>query len=98
MDFPSFNDLFRVAESEVLSRNSRLTQPVIERQGTDSNALVAGSAAVGWYGAASRIVENYGMIPGILVSSLFPTLSRQFRDGHGGLAATSSEAMALGRI
>lgn len=47
MDFPTFNDLFRISRDEILSRNTRLTRDVIERPGTDANALVASDAAVG---------------------------------------------------
>lgn len=46
-DLPTFNDLFRVSRDEILSRNTRLTRDVIERQGTDANALVGADAAVG---------------------------------------------------
>ncbi len=46
-DFPTFEDLFRIARDEALTRNSRLKRNVLERQGTDANALVASSAAVG---------------------------------------------------
>lgn len=47
MDFPSFDDLFRIARDEALVRNTQLTQSVIDREGTDANAFVAASAAVG---------------------------------------------------
>ena len=47
MDFPTFQELFRVARDEMLSRNGRLTQAVIERQGSDTNLVVAGGAAIG---------------------------------------------------
>jgi hypothetical protein len=46
-DLPTFNDLFRVSRDEILARNSRLTRDVIERPGTDANALVAADATVG---------------------------------------------------
>lgn len=46
-DLPTFQDYFKVSENEMLSRNTRLTRDVIERQGTDVNALVAADAAVG---------------------------------------------------
>lgn len=46
-DFPTFNDLFRVGRDEILARNSSLRRDVIEREGTDANALVAATAAVG---------------------------------------------------
>lgn len=46
-DFPTFQGYFRVSESEVLSRSKVIKIAVIERQGTDVNALVAADAAVG---------------------------------------------------
>ena len=46
-DFPTFQELFRVARDEVLSRNSRLTRDIIERKGSDANAMVAAGVAVG---------------------------------------------------
>lgn len=46
-DFPTFQDLFRVARDEALARNSRLTLEVIERPGSDANAFTAAIAAVG---------------------------------------------------
>lgn len=49
---------------------------------------LAGDESVAWYGAASRIIENYGLIPGIFVSSIFPMLSRKFQ----------SEQVSLERI
>ncbi len=46
-DFPSFSELFNVARDEILSRNSNLTIDVIQREGTDANALTGGMASVG---------------------------------------------------
>jgi len=46
-DFPTFEDLFRVARDEILTRNRLLTREVVEREGSDTNALVAAGAAVG---------------------------------------------------
>lgn len=46
-DFPSFQDLFRIARDEALARNGNLTREVIERQGTDANIFTAAIAAVG---------------------------------------------------
>lgn len=47
MDFPTFTDLFRVARDEALAKNSALTRDIIERDGSDANALVAAGVAVG---------------------------------------------------
>lgn len=44
-DYPTFAELFRVQRDEMLSRSSQLTLEIIERQGSDANALVAGAAA-----------------------------------------------------
>lgn len=46
-DFPTFNDLFRIARDEVLTRNSDLTREIVEREGSDANALTAAGVAVG---------------------------------------------------
>lgn len=46
-DLPSFNDLFRVARDETASRSSELTLAILNREGSDANAITAGSAAVG---------------------------------------------------
>lgn len=45
-DFPTFKDYFRVGRDEILSRNSKLTQEAIEREGADANVIVAGGAAM----------------------------------------------------
>ena len=47
MDFPSYQDLIRVARDEALANNSVLTKEVIERDGTDANSIISASAAVG---------------------------------------------------
>lgn len=46
-DLPTFQDYFRTSRDEMLARNTRLKRDVIERPGTDVNALVAADAAVG---------------------------------------------------
>lgn len=46
-DFPTSSDLFRIGRDEVLVRNSALSSEVINRPGTDANALVAAGSAVG---------------------------------------------------
>jgi len=46
-DFPTFEDLFRVARDEALGRSKKLTVDVINREGTDANAFVAAMASVG---------------------------------------------------
>jgi len=45
-DFPNFDDLFRIARDEVLTRNAQVSRDAVERDGADANILVAsGSAA-----------------------------------------------------
>jgi hypothetical protein len=46
-DFPSSQQLFRVARDEVLARNSRLRREIVEKRGSDANALTAAGVAVG---------------------------------------------------
>lgn len=46
MDFPSTPDLLRIARDEVLAKNSSLTKEIVDRAGSDANALMAASVAV----------------------------------------------------
>lgn len=46
-DLPTFSDLERVARDEALSRNSHLTREIVEREGSDANAILAAAPAVG---------------------------------------------------
>ena len=46
-DFPTFRELFRTGRDEILTKNSRLSLDILEREGSDSNALMAGSTAIG---------------------------------------------------
>jgi uncharacterized phage protein gp47/JayE len=46
-DFPTFNDLFRVARDEVLLRNGRISRDAVERDGMDANILLAAACAAG---------------------------------------------------
>lgn len=45
MDFPSFQDYFRIARDEALARNAQLTKDAIERQGSDANIIIAAACA-----------------------------------------------------
>lgn len=47
MDLPSSLDLFRIGRTEMLVRNGRLSPEEIDRQGSDTNNLVAAAAAMG---------------------------------------------------
>ena len=46
-DLPTSQDLFRIARDEVLVGNSNLARAVVERTGTDTNALVAAGVGIG---------------------------------------------------
>lgn len=46
-DFPTFSDLFAVSRDEALAKNSKLTLEKANQEGTDVNAMLAASAAVG---------------------------------------------------
>lgn len=46
-DFPSTPDLLRIARDEILLRNAALTRDILDRAGSDANALMAASVAVG---------------------------------------------------
>jgi hypothetical protein len=47
MDFPTYQDLLRISRDTMLSGNPLLRREIIEREGTDANALMAAPAAVG---------------------------------------------------
>ena len=47
MRAPTFSDLFRLGRDEALARHRLLSLEVIEREGTDVNALLAASATMG---------------------------------------------------
>lgn len=46
-DLPQWDDLFRIARDEALTRNGRISRAAIERPGMDANILVAACAAIG---------------------------------------------------
>lgn len=45
MDFPSTTDLLRIARDEMLLKNAALTRDIVDRPGSDANALMAASVA-----------------------------------------------------
>jgi uncharacterized phage protein gp47/JayE len=45
-DFPSTPDLIRIARDEILTKNAALTKDILDRAGSDANALMAASVAV----------------------------------------------------
>jgi hypothetical protein len=46
-DLPTTQELFRIARDEVLLRNSNLSREIVERPGTDANALTSAGVGVG---------------------------------------------------
>lgn len=90
IDFPTYQALFRVARDEALSRNSSLTLEVIERQGSDANALVAGSAAVGDE-AVGQLVQVEASL--FLDSAKGKRLDRLVFDRYGLLRKPASAAL-----
>lgn len=81
-DFPTPSDLFRVAECEVLTRNSALTRAVVERDGTDANALTAAGVGVG-----DELVSQLAQLEAdlFLDSAKGPKLDRLVYDLCGGM-------------
>ncbi len=70
MDFPSRQDLFRIALDEILRRNGQLTRESAERPGSDSNILINSAVA-----AAEEVVGQ-----------LIDLASGQFLDSAAGSA------------
>lgn len=56
-DAPNFRDYFRLVRDEMLARSAKLTRTVIEREGSDANALASAMAAVG-DDASAQIVAS----------------------------------------
>lgn len=71
-DFPTFQDLFRVARDEVLTRNSALRREIVERPGADANALVAAGAITG--------DEVTGQLIRVQAGLFLDTAKREFLD------------------
>lgn len=46
-DFPTREDLFRVARDEILMRNGQLTREIVERPGSDANLMLYAGVAMG---------------------------------------------------
>ena len=64
-DFPTFNDLFRVARDEVLIRSGRISRDAIEREGMDANILVAAATAA----ADETVGQLAGLAAGLFLDS-----------------------------
>ncbi len=56
---------------------------------------LAGAAAVGWYGAASRLVEAFYFLPVLLTTATFPVLSRLWSEDKNEFHATVRKTLDL---
>lgn len=56
---------------------------------------MANEATVGWYGAASRTVDAFNVIPLVLTTATFPVLSRLWVDARAEFAATARRTLEL---
>jgi O-antigen/teichoic acid export membrane protein len=56
---------------------------------------LAGAAAVGWYGAASRLVEAFYFLPVLLTTATFPVLSRLWSEDKSEFHATVRKTLDL---
>jgi O-antigen/teichoic acid export membrane protein len=55
-------------------------------------SLMLDERAVGWYGSARQLFGTLLFVPTIVVTAIFPTLSRLYASESGGEAATGGEA------
>jgi len=56
---------------------------------------LAGAAAVGWYGAASRLVEAFYFLPVLLTTATFPVLSRLWVEDKAEFQTTVRKTLEL---
>lgn len=66
-DFPKFDDLFRIGRDEAVSRSQKLTVNAVDRDGSDSNILMAGTAAM----AEEVIGQQSSIEEGVWLDSAF---------------------------
>lgn len=90
-DFPGFTDLFRVARDEIVASNARLSVDVVDREGTDANALVAAMAAVGEEVTAQLVSVNASLF---LDTASGADLDRLVQDRYGMLRKQAAPAFA----
>ena len=90
MDFLTFPNLFSIARDEMLSRNSNLTREVIEKPGSDANAVTAGAAATG-DAVMGQLVEVYAGL--YLDSAQGIALDRLIFDRYGLTRKPASAAL-----
>lgn len=93
MDAVSFEDLFRVGRDEILARSDRLTLEVVEREGTDVNAMLAAGAAMADEVAAQTLALSAAMF---LDSASGDKLRKLVWDRYG--IEALSAAPALGSV
>lgn len=92
-DVPTFDDLFRVARDEILARNPHISREVVEREGTDVNALVAAGVAAADEVMAQLAVAIAGQF---LDSAQGDALDRLVFDRYG--LRRKPAAPALGQV
>lgn len=92
-DFPTFDDLFRVARDEVLVRSGKISRDAVERDGMDANVLVAAAAA-----AADEVVGQVAELASALFldSARADALDRLVFDRYG--LTRKPAAAALGTV
>ena len=91
-DFPKFDDLFRTFRDEAVSRSQRLTVNAVDRDGSDSNILGAGVAAVG-----EEVIGQLASVEeGVWLDSAFgPKLDRWAFDRYQMLRKQAAPAFVL---
>ncbi len=89
-DFPTFNDLFRVARDEILLRNGRVSRDAVERDGMDANILVAAACAAGDE-VVSQVAELAASL--FLDSATVQALDRLVFDRYGLVRKSASASL-----
>lgn len=95
MDAPTYNDLFRVARDAMLARNRKLTRGIIEREGTDYNAITHAIASMG-----DEVVAHNTLIcaSNMLDSCRGEKLTRYVYDKYGIVRKPASVALGSARF
>jgi len=89
-DFPTRQDLFRVARDTALSKNALLSAEAIARDGTDANILVAAGSAMGDKVIGQLVLVASGCF---LDSALGQALDRLVFDRYGLIRKPAAPAM-----
>jgi hypothetical protein len=90
-DFPTRQDLFRVARDEILTLNSKLSLDSVERDGSDANVLVNSDTAIGEEIVGQLIDVAAGQF---LDSASGAALDRLVFDRYGILRKQAAPALA----